>query len=213
MHQNQKPVYLSLPTSHCFNHALLAERLQLYRSIPDKISLMLKQGEIVRIRRGLYARSRMYGGTVEPIEVANLIYGPSCISLEYALSYYGMIPERVETITSVTPKRSKKVFTPFGSFSYEHLPMKAYSVGINLENRDGAGFLIASREKSLCDRIALTSNIRTTGEIEAYIFENLRIDEENFSGMSTDLLKIIAQVYGMKRVTLFMRWYVTNIGK
>jgi hypothetical protein len=78
----------------------------------------------------MVVRSPKYGGTVEPMEIANPLYGPSYISLEYALSYYGLIPERVESITSVTTKRSKKFITPLGSFSYEHIPLKAYPIGI-----------------------------------------------------------------------------------
>jgi predicted transcriptional regulator of viral defense system len=168
---------------------------------------MLKRGEIVRIRRGLYARSRLYGGTVEPMEIANLVYGPSYISLEYALSYYGMIPERVEVITSVTPKRSKIFSTPLGKLTYEHVPVKPFAAGIALEERNGINILIATREKALCDRIARAVNIRTIGEIEAYIFEDLRIDEGTISNLSTNLLDAITAVYGLQRISLFALWY------
>lgn len=207
MQQNTQSSPLTLPADHCFNHALLTERLQSFKSVRDKISLMLKRGEIVRIRRGLYARSRLYGGTVEPIAVANHIYGPSYISLEYALSYYGMIPEQVEVVTSVTPKRSRTFSTPLGNFSYEHLQLKAYSAGITINDINGTGVMIATREKALCDRIALAANIRTMAEIESYLFEDLRIDENNLTGMSMELLDDIATAYGMQRIQVFTRWY------
>lgn len=213
MQQKNIPAYLSLPSDHCFDHTLLSDRLQAYRSVGDKISLMLRRGEIIQVRRGLYLRSQKYGGTVEPMEIANLIYGPSYISLEYALSHYGLIPERVESITSITSKRSKKFNTPLSSFSYEHIPLKAYPIGINLENRGGIGILIASKEKAICDRIALASNIRTMGEIEEYIFENLRIDKESITDLSNELLENIGRAYHLKRIALFVRWYIKNIGK
>jgi len=207
MQQNSSSAYLALPTGICFNHALLADSLQSYHSVRDKIALMLKKGEIIRIRRGLYARSQLCGGTIEPMKIANLVYGPSYISLEYALSYYGMIPERVESVTCITTKRSKKVSTPIGNFSYEHVPLKAFAAGIALDYGSGSGILIATREKAICDRIALAANIRTASEIEAYIMEDLRIDEEVFSKLSINLLDTIASGYGLQRVSLFAKWY------
>ena len=213
MQQQPVSAYLLLPTGHCFDHALLAGHLKKYHSVRDKISLMLERGEIIRLRRGLYIRSRLYGGTVEPLEVANLVYGPSYVSLEYALSYYGMIPERVEAITSVTPKRTKTFATPVGTFSYEHIPIDAYAAGISLDNRSGTGILIATREKALCDRVALAANIRTIGEIEAYILKNLRIDEGALSGMSAGRIAAMGQVYHMQRTTLFAQWFHKKYGK
>lgn len=213
MQQQPVSAYISLPTGHCFDHALLTGYLKKYRSVRDKISLMLERGEIIRLRRGLYIRSSLYGGTVESLEVANLVYGPSYISLEYALAYYGMIPERVESITSVTPKRTKTFVTPICTFSYEHIPLDSYAAGISLENRNGTGILIATREKALCDRVALAANIRTIGEIEAYVLENLRIDEEVLAEMSSDRLVDMAQVYHMQRTTLFAQWFQKKFGK
>ena len=94
-----------------------------YLSKPrDKINKLLGRGDIVRIRKGLYA----FGGAYrrEPLSrelLANLIYGPSYISLEYALSYHGLIPERVSTVTSVALGRSRKFDTPLGTFTYRSL--------------------------------------------------------------------------------------------
>ena len=49
--------------------------------------------------------------------LANLIYGPSSISLDYALYYYGLIPEHVRVVTSITPQRNKIFNTPIGQFT------------------------------------------------------------------------------------------------
>jgi len=69
----------------------------------DKISDLLKKGTIIRVKKGLYVfgednRKKPYSKEI----LANLIYGPSYISLDYALQYHGLIPERVEAVTSVT---------------------------------------------------------------------------------------------------------------
>src|SRR5439155_24771651 len=102
-----------------FDHSLLASALSSYSGVRQKINELLKSGTIVRVKKGLY----VFGPEVRqnPIckeTLANLIYGPSCISLEYALSHHGLIPERVETITSVTPKKNKEFNTPIGRFTY-----------------------------------------------------------------------------------------------
>ena len=88
---------------------------------------------ITRYRRGQRFREicREY--------LANLIYGPSYISLDYALSLHGLIPERVETITSVTTRRSRHFDTPFGTFSYRMLNGRRYAVGVLLESADQGG--------------------------------------------------------------------------
>lgn len=96
----------------------------------DKIHKLLAKGDIVRIRKGLYAFGREYRR--EPLSrevLANLIYGPSYISLEYALSYHGLIPERVSTVTSVALGRSRKFDTPVGTFTYQSLSLPCYAVG------------------------------------------------------------------------------------
>ena len=62
--------------------------------------------------------------------LANMIYGPSCISLDYALHYHGLIPERVEAVTSVTSGRGRRFSTPVGLFIYRQVPAEAYPLGM-----------------------------------------------------------------------------------
>lgn len=63
--------------------------------------------------------------------LANLIHGPSYISLEYALSH-GLIPERVSTVTSVALGRSRKFDTPVATFTSHSLALPCYAVGADL---------------------------------------------------------------------------------
>src|SRR5690554_73906 len=86
----------------------------------SKVKRLLAQGKLLHIRRGLY------GITENPIKphpyaLAQIIYGPSYISFESALSFHKLIPETTYTITSATSKRSKEFSTPLGIFSYQHL--------------------------------------------------------------------------------------------
>jgi predicted transcriptional regulator of viral defense system len=207
------PAYLKLPNNHCFDYRLLLDALRGYRSPRDKISLMLSRGEIARLRKGLYVRSREYGGTAEPVEVANVLYGPSYVSLEYALSHYGMIPEGVVEITNVTSKRTRRFTTPLGRFSYRHIPAKAFHVGVALERRGQVGMLMATREKAVCDKLASVSHIRTMEQIDDFLIEDQRIDEGDLAGLSLDLLREIAAAYGMQRLGLLVRWFQKRFGR
>ena len=92
--------------------------------------------------------------------LANLVYGPSYLSLEYALAYHGLTPEAVQTATSVTTQKNQIFETPVGRFEYRHLPLRFYPDGIErIELGENRGFLIACPEKALFD----TLNLRTPG--------------------------------------------------
>ena len=109
-------------TREIFDYQVLTDALSDYSKPRDKITKLLAGGAIVRIKKGLYCFGEgLRRGPVSREQVANLIYGPSYVSLDYALSYHGLIPERVEVVTSVTTRRSRKFETPLGSFSYRML--------------------------------------------------------------------------------------------
>ena len=87
---------------------LILELLSDYKSPNDKISELLKSKELISIRRGLYIIGPKVGlPSPEPFLIANHLRGPSYVSLESALSYWSMIPERTYEICSVTLKFSK----------------------------------------------------------------------------------------------------------
>ncbi|MBW1855256.1 MAG: hypothetical protein JRJ00_11360 [Deltaproteobacteria bacterium] len=86
-----------------FDYQTLLDCLEVYARPRDKISDLLKKGIIIRVKKGLYIFGEEYRKIPYSMEIlANLIYGPSYISLDYALQYYGLIPERIEAVTSVT---------------------------------------------------------------------------------------------------------------
>ena len=79
--------------------------------------------------------------------IANHIYGPSYILMEYALSYYGLIPERVYEISSITTRSAKKYDTKLGIYSYTKSPVELYKTGVVSEKRENHSFLIATKTK------------------------------------------------------------------
>jgi len=177
-----------------FGHGALLSLLQNYKRPNDKISRMLAKGEILKIKRGLYVLSREYQtAPVSKPLLANLIYGPSYVSLDFALSYYGLIPEGVFELSSMTPKRVKSYDTPLGRFTYTHSSKPLYGIGIVSEAlTDGSHFLIASPEKALCDKVVFTKKVGVTSVSAMRIFlkDDLRIDLENLAEFD---LSIISQ--------------------
>ena len=138
-----------------FDYQILLQALSGYARPRGKITDLIRKRHIIRVKKGLYIFGKDHRKAPYSREVlANLIYGPSYISLEYALQYYGLIPECVEAFTSVTPGLSRKFYTPIGLFLYRKIPLEAFRTGMDrLEMADGRSFLIALPEKALADKV------------------------------------------------------------
>ena len=124
--------------------------------------------------------------------IANHLRGPSYVSLESALSYWNMIPERVYEISSVTLKTSKKYSTPLGRFSFLHLAAPYYAFGIeSVRLSEQQTALIASREKAICDKIILTSGVllRSVRQTHDFLLEDMRIDEDALRSLNSAVIR------------------------
>jgi len=163
-----------------FDYQTLTDALKELSSPRDKITDMLRQGIIIRVKKGLYVFGERYRKHPYSKELlANLVYGPSYVSLDYALAYYGLIPERVEALTSVTLSRSRKFSTPVGLFIYRQIPARAYEAGmVRAEGDHDQAFLIASLEKALADKIVSVRGvpIASAAEMRQFIEKDLRIE-------------------------------------
>ena len=194
----------SFITREEFDYQMLLDVLEGYARPRDKITQWLNRGIIVRIKKGLYVfgeslRRKPYSREL----LANLIYGPSYLSLEWALQYYGLIPERVEALTSVTTGRSRKFHTPAGLFAYRQIPLSAFRTGMTRVEIDGTpAYLIAPREKAIADKIRLDRGavISSTRQMQVYLSENLRIDETALSELNPSAIVDIGQRYGSRKI-------------
>ncbi|NCO79679.1 hypothetical protein CO116_03220 [Candidatus Falkowbacteria bacterium CG_4_9_14_3_um_filter_38_19] len=106
-----------------------------------------KQGFILQLKRGLYVLPDVLPPDVY---IANRLYCPSYISLEFALSYHGVIPETVYEITSVTTKSTSRFETLGKVFSYRKIKKAAYT-GYEIQKQQGLSFNIANAEKAFVD--------------------------------------------------------------
>ena len=124
--------------------------------------------------------------------IANHIYGPSYVSIESALSYYGLIPERVYTTRSITTNRSKKFENSVGYFEYVTVNDDYYSIGIKQEIvENNYTFLIATPEKALCDLITSTPKLRiqSVKALITYLEEDIRFDMSALEDMDVNIIK------------------------
>lgn len=172
--------------------------LQEYASPRDVITRMLQAGELIRVKKGIYVFGKMYANRPYSLEVlANMIYGPSYVSCEYALSFYGLIPEAVHEVTSISLGRNKFFDTPVGRFSYRYLRPSKYTVGITrIEISGGVSALVASPEKALADtlykRKEQDRNVETLCRI---LYDDYRIDPQELSQLRIGKMSEIANAH------------------
>jgi predicted transcriptional regulator of viral defense system len=189
-----------------FDYQTLLGCLKGYARPRDKISDLLKKGSIIRIKKGLYIFGDEYRRKPFSREIlANLIYGPSYISLEYALQHYGLIPERVEAVTSVSTGRSRRFSTPVGLFTYRMIPLEAFRVGMDrIEIGDGRAFLMATPAKALADKLLEVRGIgiQSQRELNEYLENNLRVDPAALKELKPAELNAISRGYQSRRIRL-----------
>ena len=163
-----------------------------------KIARMIHSGELIQLRRGLYATSR----NMNPLCFAASIYGPSYISFETALSYHGLIPEAVYEISSGTLNRPKEFETVFGRYRYHAVPEAVYYIGIERVTESGIPFLIASPTKALCDRIAREPGMRSMTDVRRWA-ELMRFDSK--LELDLEIIRSCTKGYGRPAVRCLLR--------
>lgn len=170
-----------------------------FSDVRGKIARMLKSGEKIQLRRGLYA-SRP---NIDPRCLAGPIYGPSYVSFETALAWHGMIPEAVTEVLSATTKREASFENAFGRFRYLPVPEAVYPVGIQRISDSDLPFLLASPTKALCDRIAREAGFRSMADIQRWL-EGMRVELE--AGLSRTELELCGSDYGRPAVRLLCQF-------
>ena len=155
----------------------------------NKISDLEKRGALIRLKRDLYIKK---SNDIQKELIASHLYGVSYISLETALAWYNMIPERVYAVRSITLKRSKIFITPLGYFDYTTVSDKYFSIGIRLEIVESKyAFLIAEPTKAICDMIIATPNLRlqSVKAMQNYLTDDLRIDFDDLKQLDKDIVR------------------------
>ena len=182
-----------------------------YSNINQKISLEVKKGNLKRIKRGLYSNNLKIDAPI----IANVCYEPSYISFEYALSYYGIIPEFVLIYTSaVYGKKNNKTYKlDVETFEYRSIPNDVFSEGIRFfKNEEGINYKMASIEKALCDVLYSKYTVRSIKDLKILLFDDLRIDYEIFCNLDFKFIKKISTLYHSNTL-LVLNKYIKEIEK
>lgn len=183
---------------------IVKARLSDYANKNNKISRDIRDGKLHKIVNGLYETDINTPGYL----LAGSIYGPSYISFEYALSYYGLIPERVHVITCATygKKKKKKFNTSFGIFTYRDVPVLAYPEEIILKEENGYMYQIASKEKALCDKLYTLKPLKNYKNLEDMLFIDLRIDRDEFDALDIEKIEHLSILYHSTNIQLLAKY-------
>jgi predicted transcriptional regulator of viral defense system len=162
------------------------------------LSRNTRLGYFVRLKKGTYSPTNLQPS---PLEIANLIYKPSYISLEIALSFYHIIPETIYSITSITTKHSKEVKVFNQIFSYHRLSRKLY-FGYEFIRAGNKKILIATKEKAFLDYLYFVA----LGQKKYNERLDIRIiDKKKILKYSQIYFKSIKNSYIKKRFALLLK--------
>lgn len=188
-----------------WDYGYIMDNLKEYASPKSKLTHMIKSGQIIRLRRGLYLSG---GQAIRRNVLANRIYGPSYVSFESALAWHSMIPEKVNSLTSAClAKNRNKLFEAAGiTFIYRDVPKAVYPYGIIRVKDGNAYFLMACKEKALCDTLARIPKISSQEELLLLLYEDLRLDQNDIKELSVEDVCFIAEKYKKKTVSLFCKY-------
>ena len=188
------------------DYLYIMDSLKQYASPKAKLTYMIKSGKIIRVKRGIYIYAD--DSSVSLKTLANKIYGPSYISFEYALAYYGLIPERVQIVTSASMGKNKsKLFqTPVGDFSYQSINCSVYPYGVTRVEENGSPFLMASKEKALCDFLSKSGKSPGIKSLARLLYDDYRLDEDALGLLSVNDVEFLVPMYRKKIVALLPKF-------
>lgn len=153
----------------------------------------IRAGKVIALRRGLYTLADAYRRvSLSPLTLANELYRPSYLSGIWALSFYGLIPEKVALFTSVTPRVPRSFQNPFGTFSYSSLK-QAFFWGFGSREIQGIRVWMAEPEKALLDFWHLNRGEWTADRLREMRFQN-------FDAVDVDKLSAYAGRWGAPRL-------------
>jgi len=158
------------------------------RDVRRQLSRWSKTGRLYQLRRGLYTLAPPFQKVKpHPFVLANRMARGSYISCQSALAHYGLIPEYVPVIVSVTTARPGRWETPLGIFEFHHIKtdwLRGYRL---IELGGGQKASVASPEKALLDLI----HLHPGGDSPQYLRE---LRPQNLERLDLDELQRLAEL-------------------
>lgn len=155
-----------------------------------------QKGKVLRLKRGLYTLPAHLSKIPFSLRwLANTLYSPSYISLEYALSLYDLIPERVHPVTSVTLLKTAKFSNPLGIFAYRHIKKELFFGFTETKDEHQRLILTATPEKALLDYVYYFPRWQSTSE---FLEESIRL--QGLENLSKKWLRKYADRFQSKKI-------------
>lgn len=183
--------------------SILKETYRDYTNPLAKIKREADKGTIIRLAKGIYETDK----NTDPCLLASSILSPSYLSFDWALSYYGLIPEKVFPITSASLKlRKNRTFeNQFGRYEYSDIPVNAFSEGLTYLESGDYTVKIAMKEKAICDSLCKWRVVKNIAELKVLLFEDKRLDEEEFASCDFDFMNRLALLYNKMNLRLLIK--------
>lgn len=126
------------------------------------------------------------------------------LSFDFALSFYGFIPERVYTYTSAIEShgKTKRKKRRTGKYLYMGIPEQAFECGVNLIYEREGQLRIASPEKALCDKLYMMERVKSLREMEELLEYELRVDMEMLPKLNLNIIRKLSKLYPSENVKL-----------
>ena len=182
-----------------FGSCLLIEPPMVYvgeanpQAVQAQLSRWVKAGRLIKLARGKYMLAPPYRKIDPPLEaIANRLVYPSYVSFERALAWYGLIPESVPVLTSVTTGRPRLIETALGTFQYRHIQQRLFW-GYEAVAYQGEECVLADPEKAILDLFYFQRGIATLARIKEMRFQNL-------DSLNPDRLTAFAQRTNMPKL-------------
>ena len=163
-----------------------------------------KKGWLISLKRGVYLLNKDNRKVdIDNNVVANILYEPSYLSLEYALNFYGIIPEAVSDMTSVTTLKTMRFSNELGNFIYQKIKPEAFR-GFKKMGEGKNSFFIAEAEKAVVDFLYLnlsqfTINVESSQAVNEILEQSYRF--QNIEELDTKRLLELAKLFKTKKLT------------
>lgn len=183
--------------------SILKKEYQDYSNPLDKIKRDAKNEVIFRLTRGIYETDK----NTNPCLLASSILSPSYLSFDWALSYYGLIPEKVMAITSASLKvrKNKTFINKFGRFEYSDISSNVFSEGLTYLESGDYIVKIATKEKAICDSLSKWRVVRNIKDLKELLFVDKRIDEDEFASCDFNLMIRLAALCNKTNLNLLIK--------
>ena len=173
-----------------------------YRS---RLTEWIKKGYIQKLKNGYYMFTDISVTDHVLYFISNVVYDPSYISLEMALSCYGFIPESVYGVTAVTSRKTNTIESPVAMLIYHHIK-PTLMMGYCVVNSVRYPYKIACPEKAILDYFYLNAHIEAVADFDEMRFNCYEINQQVNWDYFNVLLAYFESQRLCQRLTLFKEY-------